>query len=640
MADLRSPLSLMLADADDMKDDEYNAVLDLKPASLLVCVYPHWDHDKGVAERTRSLVRALGHTTLLVRFHADPSPPAYAAKNGGPEAWGRLCAKRMTQYYGDLEGVTLGVILANEVDADFEGNLNPVSASSFYRRAFDGYLSIRPDDEMHVPAPTGAPETHRRYLQQYKRDGWLRPKYILDGHAYNGDFLNVANVLWEECPENQRDCTETNDIADFQWMVDSIADGHWRRVHWFILLWAHGGEGRVQPPSADDAAKQMSLLRFPARYAQFKATITELPDELPETPEPIPQEPAPIMTIYEQFIREAARVRGIDPDIAVRVANSEGSVTEPARLGDFSGPPLFSGKSWWPFQLHYGGAGYEHFGTVAGMGNGFTALTGWQPGDPNAWRDATRYALNRAKASGWGAWYGAAHVGIGRWDGIDRNHPWDAAAEPWDYETGVAPVAVTYNANEPAHPQDKSFDCSQESLEWALYALGRSPQDNWMEPTMIDEGVMSPSLGLLDASGAGLAAFVGRHYGEFGFYANHEPSVSFEGVSFEGEHKYPLLIGGRAWNHWAGVRGYDATRDVLLLANPSDGWMGVRQEMTREQFATLGPFSMVRVLHPDLLDGFTEPAPPVEPPAPEPSRVSVLLDEIDARVAELRSLVA
>ena len=45
--------------------------------------------------------------------------------------------------------------------------------------------------------------------------------------------------------------------------------------------------------------------------------------------------------------------------------------------------------SWWPFQLHYGGAGtpYEQWGNVAGMGNDFTAQTGWQPGDPRAWKD-------------------------------------------------------------------------------------------------------------------------------------------------------------------------------------------------------------------------------------------------------------
>ena len=77
----------------------------------------------------------------------------------------------------------------------------------------------------------------------------------------------------------------------------------------------------------------------------------------------------------EGFIREAAAVRGINPDIAIRVARSEGGVDEYARCGKFA-----TGWSWYAFQLHYGGPGYEHLGTVAGMGTGFTKLTGWQPG--------------------------------------------------------------------------------------------------------------------------------------------------------------------------------------------------------------------------------------------------------------------
>lgn len=205
---------------------------------------------------------------------------------------------------------------------------------------------------------------------------------------------------------------------------------------------------------------------------------------------------------------------------------------------------------------------------------------------------------------------------------------------------GGTPVAVTYNANEPTHPQDKSFDCSQDSLEWALHALGRKPADNWMEPTMIAEGVMSEANGLEDASGAGLAAFVGRHWGEFGFYANNEGAVSFDDVANEGTgpsvngKAYPLLIGGRAWGHWSGVRGYDAARGVLLLANPSDGYKGVGQVMSRAQWANLGPFSMVRVLHPDLLKVFEQPPTVPEPPIVLPPAADTRVERIRAKLRE------
>lgn len=211
---------------------------------------------------------------------------------------------------------------------------------------------------------------------------------------------------------------------------------------------------------------------------------------------------------------------------------------------------------------------------------------------------------------------------------------------------------VTYNANEPTHPQEDSFDCSQESLEWALFSLGRHPSDDWLENTMIAEGVMSAELGLLDATGKGLAEFVTRQYqAETGIYANHEPSVSFDFVALEGGHAYPLLIGGRRWGHWSGCSGYDAERDLLLLANPSNGWQGVEQTMNRAQFEALGPFSLVRVLHPDLLDAAPVPVPAPQPePAPEPqpaptpepvpSRARVLVSEIKDRLDELARLVA
>ncbi len=333
----------------------------------------------------------------------------------------------------------------------------------------------------------------------------------------------------------------------------------------------------------------------------------------------------------EAFIREAARKRGIDPDIAIKVAKSEGGVDEYAKRGTFA-----TGSSFWQFQLHYGGAGYEHFGTVAGMGTGFTALTGWQPGDPRAWRDSVRYALNRAKANGWGAWYGAAAVGMGRWDGIDRTAFWDANAETWDFEA-APPVSgrVRYDAGHAVHRQEETFDCSQESLEWALWALGRQPSDDWLEQTMIADGVMTPEDGLMDATGAGLAAFVVRYYGEFGYRANNEASIGWDWIVHEGAanldgsgHGYPVLIGGRAWNHWSAVRDYDPARGVLLLANPADGWGGVGQVMTKAQFGALGPFSAVRVWHPDLL----EPTP--DPPAPDPSKLRTAA-EIRAALLEL-----
>lgn len=137
----------------------------------------------------------------------------------------------------------------------------------------------------------------------------------------------------------------------------------------------------------------------------------------------------PMTDNIRDYIAEAAMLRGMDPGIALRVAQSEGGF-EAARRGTFA-----TGSSWWPFQLHYGGAGYEYLGNVAGMGNSFTAMTGWAPGDPAAWKDSVDYALDVARRSGWGQWYGAAAAGIGNFQGIPRARGGPIAAN-MDYLVG------------------------------------------------------------------------------------------------------------------------------------------------------------------------------------------------------------
>lgn len=122
----------------------------------------------------------------------------------------------------------------------------------------------------------------------------------------------------------------------------------------------------------------------------------------------------PIENEVSEYIRQAAAQRGIDPEVALHVAHTEGGF-KPAERGTFR-----TGSSWWPFQLHYGGEGYEHFGTEAGLGNDFSAATGFEPGDPSAWRASIDFALDRARREGWAPWYGAAAANIDKWRGIQR----------------------------------------------------------------------------------------------------------------------------------------------------------------------------------------------------------------------------
>jgi hypothetical protein len=241
-------------------------------------------------------------------------------------------------------------------------------------------------------------------------------------------------------------------------------------------------------------------------------------------------------------------------------------------------------------------------------------------------------------------------VTVPPWDGrretlpAETRHYLDVILGPsWD-QTGDR--VVTYNASEPAIPQNDDWSCAPTSTRWALKAVGRNPSEQWIESTMIAEGVVSTSQGLLDASGAGLADFLRRQYGEFGYGAKNEPITTFDALAAEAG-RYPLLIGGRRWGsggHWSGVRGYDAANGVLLLANPADGWGGIHQTMSRDQMAGIGPFSMVRLTHPDLMTinepGPTdpsgppgEPAPPGQPDAQEAARLRTVLGYVSHDVA-------
>ena len=141
-------------------------------------------------------------------------------------------------------------------------------------------------------------------------------------------------------------------------------------------------------------------------------------------------------------------------------------------------------------------------------------------------------------------------------------------------------------------PQDYAWDCAACSLAWCLRTIGLDYSEQEvieaLGPTRI-----SPTLGLLDASGRGLVSWLG----EIGIDADNNPNASWSDVIAAGGFQ-PMLIGGRSWYHWTAVRmGPFAANhpdvDVLLLMNPAEGYMNVSQTLTSAQFAALGPFSAV-----------------------------------------------
>lgn len=141
-------------------------------------------------------------------------------------------------------------------------------------------------------------------------------------------------------------------------------------------------------------------------------------------------------TELERYIRQAAAARGINPDIAVRVAKSEGGLSDPTRRADYV-KGSYREPSYGPFQLLIGGPGT---GFPTGMGNDALAA-GIDPRKPENAQRAIDFALDRAKNSGWGAWYGAKDQGITGKMGIGGNPP---PAAP-----SLSPAAADFVKNNP-----------------------------------------------------------------------------------------------------------------------------------------------------------------------------------------------
>lgn len=144
----------------------------------------------------------------------------------------------------------------------------------------------------------------------------------------------------------------------------------------------------------------------------------------------------------------------------------------------------------------------------------------------------------------------------------------------------------------PADLQDYPWDCSACSTAWAMRTIGFevSEQDviAGLGPTRI-----SPALGLLDASGAGLVSYLA----EQGIDAANDGDATWSDA-WAAAGSQPMVMGGREWGHWVAVRvrrQVQASYGVweLALMNPSPGYRGVYQVISDQQFEALGPFSAV-----------------------------------------------
>ena len=139
------------------------------------------------------------------------------------------------------------------------------------------------------------------------------------------------------------------------------------------------------------------------------------------------------------YIREAAVKRGINPDIAVQVAMSEGLKANPA--DGWQSNVMRNGKreeSYGPFQLYMGG----------GLGNEFQKATGLDPRNPGTVNSQIDFALDKARQGGWGPWNGAKAIGLDQWAGIDRNAPAMAQGQPQPQQWQPQPQPANYTPSQ------------------------------------------------------------------------------------------------------------------------------------------------------------------------------------------------
>ena len=98
---------------------------------------------------------------------------------------------------------------------------------------------------------------------------------------------------------------------------------------------------------------------------------------------------------------------------------------------------------------------------------------------------------------------------------------------------------------------------------------------------------INPTYGLMSGSGQSLIT-VANEYNQW----CEQRWLDYD-TAFAIFNEHPGMLGGQAWYHWVGVRGTRA--NSISIANSAPGYRDVWDELTREQYNSLGPFSAIWV---------------------------------------------
>lgn len=158
--------------------------------------------------------------------------------------------------------------------------------------------------------------------------------------------------------------------------------------------------------------------------------------------------------------------------------------------------------------------------------------------------------------------------------------------------------SLQFDPHTPTELQRQDWTCSVRSTMWLLKSLGIAVTPEEAQDAMSPKYV-TPDLGLLDASGAGIVSVLAERWG---VGAKNDASATFDDVLAVAG-RQPVAIGLRAWGgpghgHWSAVRGWDGPPGMerLLLANPAgSGPRFGQQTLNRAEFDARGQASMVTV---------------------------------------------
>lgn len=201
-------------------------------------------------------------------------------------------------------------------------------------------------------------------------------------------------------------------------------------------------------------------------------------------------------------------------------------------------------------------------------------------------------------------------------------------------EDDITVPTIPYNPDAPVDPQPNDWSCALQSVQWLLRSIGRNPDasdttnDPWLTSQLVPN-IIRPDVGLRNATGEDLAAWLTREYGhDMGFTAHASP-VRFDDVA-AGAGVNPTMIGGRKYGpggHWVGIRRLlpDGT---LELANPAPNYDQTGPTLDRAEWDARGPWSAIYIDR-----AATLAATPLPPPA-EP------VDELEAVRQKLREALA